>query len=109
MTRQLLPLSLLLCLATLVSFGQRANNFTVTAYYSGGPEKVDSLAVDKLTHIIYSFVLLRGNQLHVSPAAGSILRKLVSLKTKHLQLKIQVAFGGWGGCKTCPAVFSTEK
>ena len=46
-------------------YGQSANNFTVTAYYFGGPEKVDSLAVEKLTHIIFSFCHLTGNKLTV--------------------------------------------
>lgn len=86
-----------------------AQPMLVIAYYSGNATDIDKYEIDKLTHIIYSFVLLRGNQLQVSPAAGSILRKLVSLKTKHPPLKIQIAFGGWGGCKTCPAVFATEK
>lgn len=89
--------------------GKPQQQMLVIAYYSGNATEIDRYEINKLTHIIYSFVLLRGNQLHVSPAAGSILRKLVSLKTKHPQLKIQVAFGGWGGCKSCPVVFSTEK
>lgn len=81
----------------------------VIAYYSGNATEIDKYETEKLTHIIYSFVLLRGNKLHVSPAAGTILKKLVSLKTKDPSLKIQIAFGGWGGCKTCPLVFSQEK
>src|SRR5687767_2978384 len=104
---------LITCLLTATnSIGQTGKpqqQMLVIAYYSGNATEIDRYEIDKLTHIIYSFVLLRGNQLHVSPAAGSILRKLVSLKTKYPQLKIQVAFGGWGGCKTCPTVFSTEK
>jgi len=42
----------MLCIAVIDCHPQSANNFTVTAYYFGGPEKVDSLAVEKLTHII---------------------------------------------------------
>jgi chitinase len=81
----------------------------VIAYYSGNASEVDKYEIEKLTHIIYSFVLLRGNKLYVSPAAGNILRKLVSLKKRNPKLKVQIAFGGWGGCKTCPRVFSREK
>jgi chitinase len=105
--------TLLVCLLTVTNStaqpGKPQQQMLVIAYYSGNATEIDRYEIDKLTHIIYSFVLLRGNQLHVSPAAGSILRKLVSLKTKQPQLKIQIAFGGWGGCKTCPAIFSTEK
>lgn len=101
---------LLACLLTATNSAARAQQkMLVIAYYSGNATEIDRYETDKLTHIIYSFVLLRGNQIHVSPAAGTILRKLVSLKSKHPQLRIQIAFGGWGGCKTCPAVFSTEK
>jgi chitinase len=81
----------------------------VIAYYSGSAAEIDKYEIEKLTHIIYSFVLLRGNKLHVSAAAGSILKKLVLLKSRNKSLKVQIAFGGWGGCKTCPTVFSTEK
>jgi chitinase len=34
------------------------------------------------------------------------LKKLVSLKKKNPQLKVALAFGGWGGCKTCSNIFS---
>src|SRR5688572_5601808 len=81
----------------------------VMAYYSGSASEIDKYEIEKLTHIIYSFVLLRGNKLHVSPAAGSILKKLVSLKSRNKSLKVQIAFGGWGGCKTCPTVFASDK
>jgi chitinase len=81
----------------------------VIAYYSGNATEIDKYEIEKLTHIIYSFVLLRGNRLHVSAAAGTILKKLVSLKKRNRSLKVQIAFGGWGGCKTCPLVFSSDK
>jgi chitinase len=81
----------------------------VIAYYSGNAAEIDKYEIEKLTHIIYSFALLRGNKIHVSPAAGTILNKLVSLKKRNPKLKVQLAFGGWGGCKTCPLVFSEEK
>lgn len=88
---------------------QPRQELAVIAYYSGNATEIDQYEVEKLTHIIYSFVLLRGNKLHVSPTAGTILKKLVSLKSRNPSLKIQIAFGGWGGCKTCPAIFSQEK
>jgi len=32
----------------------------------------------------------------------------VALKTKNPDLKVILSLGGWGGCKTCPDVFSTD-
>lgn len=80
--------------------------FSVIAYYSGNATDIDRYNIQSLTHIIYSFSLLKNNRLHVSPAAGSILRKLVALKKKNPQLKVALAFGGWGGCSTCSNVFA---
>jgi chitinase len=80
--------------------------FSVIAYYSGNAADIDRYNVRSLTHIIYSFSLLKNNQLHVSAAAGGILKKLVALKKKNPQLKVALAFGGWGGCKTCSQVFA---
>jgi chitinase len=80
--------------------------FSVIAYYSGNATDIDRYQVKSLTHIIYSFALLRANRLHVPAATGNILKKLVSLKKKNPKLKVSLAFGGWGGCKTCSNVFA---
>jgi chitinase len=34
------------------------------------------------------------------------LKKLVSLKKKNPSLKVALAFGGWGGCRTCSQLFA---
>jgi chitinase len=82
--------------------------FTVIAYYAGGPEKVDSLAAEKLTHIIFSFCHLTGNQLTVDSQRDSItISKLVGLKKRNPSLKLILSLGGWGGCAPCSDVFST--
>jgi chitinase len=80
--------------------------FSVIVYYSGNATEIDRYNIQSLTHIIYSFALLKNNRLHVSAAAGAILNKLVSLKKKNRQLKVSLAFGGWGGCKTCSNIFA---
>ncbi len=93
-------------------FAARAqkNNISVIAYYTGGPADIDSFAVDKLTHIIFSFAHLKGNDLSIRNAADSaLIQKLVSLKNTHPDLKIMLSLGGWGGCETCSDVFSTKK
>ncbi len=78
----------------------------VLAYYSGDATEIDAYNVQQLTHIIYSFCHLDGNELLVGKGE-SIIRKLVSLKQKNPSLKILLSLGGWGGCKTCSDVFAT--
>jgi chitinase len=78
----------------------------VLAYYSGNISEIDQYDVQKLTHIIYSFCHLRGNELFIGNGEPTI-KKLVSLKQKHPSLKILLSLGGWGGCKPCSDVFST--
>ncbi|QEC44058.1 hypothetical protein [Pseudobacter ginsenosidimutans] len=52
----------------------------VIAYYSGNATDVYKYEIEKLTHIIYSFLVLMGNKLQVSPQAAIILKNLVGLK-----------------------------
>lgn len=97
------------CLLLTKQSAAQNRELLVIAYYSGNAAEIDKYEIEKLTHIIYSFALLRGNKMHVSASAGTVLNKLVSLKKRNPRLKVQIAFGGWGGCKTCPSVFSQEK
>lgn len=85
------------------------NNISVIAYYSGSASNLDKFDVQKLTHIIYSFCHLKGNELAVDNAQGSAtIKKMVALKEKNPQLKVIISLGGWGGCKTCSEVFSSD-
>jgi len=81
----------------------------VIGYYAGRSTGVDSFPTDKLTHIIFSFCHLKGNRLDANNARDTAtIQKLVGLKEKHPQLKVILSLGGWGGCKTCTDVFSTD-
>lgn len=95
----------------LVSCGgpEPANSLKVIAYYSAGPDRVESLPIDKLDQVIYSFCHLKGNRLAVDDAEDSLtIRKLVALKARNPELKVLLSLGGWGGCKPCSDVFSTD-
>lgn len=84
------------------------NNFCVTAYYAGPPERLDSFEIGKLTHIIFSFGHLKGNRLHIANATDTAcIRKMIGFKKKHPKLKVILSLGGWGGCEPCSPVFAT--
>jgi len=88
----------------------QAQSLAVIGYYAGRSTAVDSFPTEKLTHIIFSFCHLSGNRLSVSNRGDSAtIVRLVALKQHHPTLKVILSLGGWGGCKTCPDVFSTEK
>lgn len=88
---------------------QKRMNPEVIAYYTGNGENLDQYRIDGLTHIIYSFLHLRGDTLaFTNPGQEAILKKLVSLKQQHPRLKVMVALGGWGGCETCSPVFASD-
>jgi chitinase len=111
MMRNLLILSLIF-LSFSKSSAQKNNQpkgFTITAYYAGNATEINNYPVEKLTHVIFSFCHLKNNRLSVNNASDSLtIQKLVSLKNRNPQLKILLSLGGWGGCKNCSQVFSSE-
>ncbi|MCC6461671.1 MAG: glycoside hydrolase, partial [Saprospiraceae bacterium] len=83
------------------------SQLAVIAYFHGKAGEVSAYRVDQLTHIIYSFCHLRGDELAVDDAADSLtIRELVALKQTHPQLKVLLSLGGWGGCASCSPVFA---
>lgn len=92
------------------SGAQNRSSITVTAYYFGGPESVDSVAAEKLTHIIFSFCHLKGNTLQIDNSRdAATITNLVLLKKRNPSLKVLLSLGGWGGCASCSEVFSSAK
>lgn len=86
------------------------NQFAVIGYYSGNSTLADSFAVEKLTHIIFSFGHLKGNRLSIGNAGDSAtVQKLVSLKARNPGLKVILSLGGWGGCEFCSPVFAADR
>lgn len=101
---------LILSALLLSSFSHaQKNDIAVIAYYTGSDD-VDSFAIEKLTHIIFSFCHLKGNELNVKNARDTaMIQRLVGLKKRSSDLKVMLSLGGWGGCATCSDVFSTKK
>lgn len=115
MTRIALPTLFLLTIC-INGFSQSSSkkagkdhSIAVIAYYAGQAAQVDSFAAEKLTHIIFSFCHLKGNQLTVDNARDTLtIQRLVALKSRNPQLKVMLSLGGWGGCEPCSDVFSTD-
>src|SRR3954469_11433396 len=110
MYKQIFILFLTLQLFSANTFAQKGKNkISVIAYYAGDAESVDAYPIEKLTHIIFSFCHLKGNELAVDNAKDTLtIRKLIALKQRNPSLKVILSLGGWGGCKTCSPVFATE-
>lgn len=88
---------------------QQEKPMAVIAYYMGDGNDIANYKTEKLTHIIFSFLHLEGNNLSVDNSSDSLaITKLVALKKTNPKLKIILSLGGWGGCKTCSEVFNTE-
>lgn len=109
--KRLAILPCIFCLLTLVqALSAQTSDFAIIAYYAGDDKAIDGYPVEKLSHIIYSFCHLKGNELAVdSPQDSLTIRHLVSLKARNPKLKVYLSLGGWGGCKPCSDVFSTKK
>jgi len=88
--------------------GQPAGGYKIIAYYTGNGETIRQYPIEKLTHIIFSFLKLQNDTLTFhNEDQRRALQQLVLLKNKHPQLKIMVSIGGWGGCAPCSDLFSS--
>ncbi len=102
----LLPVLFLLGLTLLQA--QSRPDFAVIAYYAGDGQDLGRYRWEQVTHVIFSFCHLRGDELAVDNARDSVaIRNLVSLKKEFPHLQVLLSLGGWGGCETCSPVFSS--
>ncbi|MEO7983114.1 MAG: glycoside hydrolase family 18 protein, partial [Bacteroidota bacterium] len=105
MKKNLLPFFLFLSLSLAAQ-----SPYKIIAYYTGNGEAIKQWPVDKLTHIIYSFLKVQNDTLcfHNEKQENN-LRQLVQLKKQYPQLKIMVSIGGWGGCSFCSQLFTSAQ
>jgi chitinase len=102
-------LSFAVFLFTGTNISAQSKKFRVVAYYGGRATMVDSFPIEKLTHIIFSFAHLKGNELHINNARDTeTIQAMIKLKTRNPELKILISLGGWSGCATCSDVFSSK-
>jgi chitinase len=101
----------LLLLTTLLVIGMhqaKAQHYDVIAYYTGNGEELKRYPVQYLTHIIYSFLHLKGSELAFdNEQSKKDLAEIVAFKKQYPKLKVMISLGGWSGCATCSPVFST--
>ncbi len=107
MKKFLLPV--LLCFSFSV-FAQQKQSYKIIAYYTGDGDSIKQWPVEKLTHIIFSFLKIQNDTLtfHHEKQEKS-LQQLVALKKEYPQLKIMVSIGGWGGCSFCSDMFASAE
>ncbi|MEI9957378.1 MAG: glycosyl hydrolase family 18 protein [Ferruginibacter sp.] len=98
----------LLCLLLLQLAVFSQSKYKVIAYYTGSAENIKQYPLDKLTHVIYSFLKFQSDTLAFRDSMQmQNVQQLVALKKDHPQLKIMVSIGGWGGCAGCSGLFDT--
>ena len=103
-------LIIVLSFVMIKTYAQRANDYKIIAYYTGNGQTIQQYPVEKLTHIIFSFLKIKEDTLTVAnERQEKSLKQIVALKEKYPNLKIMVSIGGWGGCAPCSDLFSSEK
>ena len=114
MNKKQIILVLLICFisipASILSQKKEARkSFCVFGYYAGRPTMIDSFPIEKLTHLCFSFTHLKGNRIAVSNLRDTLaILNCVAIKKRNPNLKVIISMGGWTGCYTCSAIFSSD-
>lgn len=91
-------------------FAQQKKSYKVIAYCTGTAENIKQYPINKLTHIIYSFLKLQNDTLAFRDSTQqNTVQQLVQLKSVYPNLKIMVSIGGWSGCSPCSDLFALEE
>ena len=87
---------------------QTGSRPAIIAYVHGGATDIDKYRIEELTHLNYCFLHLKGTRLTVDNSADSAeIFRMVALKSRNPGLKVNLSFGGWGGCEPCSETFSS--
>ena len=97
-------------LPSLIVFAQNELPYKIIAYCTGNADNIKQFPIDKITHIIYSFLKMQNDTLTFRDSTQQAnVQQLVELKKNHPQLKVMVSIGGWGGCAYCSDLFAKEE
>lgn len=92
-----------------ISLSAAAQN-RIIAYATGNAGTIKQYPIEKLTHIIYSFLKIQNDTLTFhNPGQENSVRQLVALKERYPNLKIMVSVGGWSGCSFCSDLFASDE
>jgi chitinase len=106
--KKILLLLLLLAGIQAVS-AQKEQPYKIIAYYTGIGAQIQQYPVDKISHIIISFVHLQNDTLLAQDSAQEkTIQQIVALKQRYPRLKVMISFGGWSACAPCSALFASE-
>lgn len=102
-------LLLLLLLTYLqLAHAQQKRPYKIIAYYTDTGANVRQFPVDKISHIIISFVRLHNDTLLLQDAIQErTVQQIVALKRQYPRLKVMVSFGGWSACAPCSELFAS--
>ncbi len=92
------------------SSAKNTNDLAIIAYFHGNASQINHYPIQHLTHLIYSFLHLKGNKIAFDNQQDvNDFKQMLALKKTYPKLKVMFALGGWGGCETCSKVFSSKK
>jgi chitinase len=101
MKRHLILITTLISMLSVSCHRQSSDNgLKIMAYYfpNRRSNNTEKLNLDKLTHIIFSFTEVIGNEMKFrDDSTAFLLEKLLAEKKHYHNLKVMVACGGWAG------------